>query len=102
MLGFHWFELLIIAGIGLILMGPKTMQSIARNAGKGVSQAKDVKEKVLAEIPEEVTQISQQLARVPLSPQQAVQMLMAPEKGPVSKKQKLERPQPKEDITPSA
>jgi len=100
-LGFHWFELLILAGIGLILMGPKTMQSIARNAGKGVSQAKNAKEKVLAEIPEEVTQISQQISRVPLSPQQAIQMLMTPEKEPVSKKSKLEKPQPKEDFTPS-
>ena len=97
MLGFHWFELLIIAGIGLILLGPKTMQSIARNAGKGVSQARNVKEKVMAEIPEEVTQISQHIARVPLSPQQAVQMLMTPEKEPKSKK-----PQPKEDAAPSA
>lgn len=100
MLGFHWLELLIIAGIGLILMGPKTVQSIARNAGKGVSQAKNAKEKVLAEIPEEVTQISQHIARVPLSPQQAIQMLMTPEKEPRAKKQKLERPQPKEDAAP--
>lgn len=96
MLGFHWFELLIIVGIGLILMGPKTVQSIARNAGKGVSQAKNAKEKVLAEIPEEVTQISQHIARVPLSPQQAVQMLMTPEK---EQKPRVSKPK---NTTPSA
>ena len=98
MLGFHWFELLIIAGIGLILLGPKTVQSIARNAGKGVSQAKNVKDQVLAEVPEEVTQISQHISRIPLSPQQAVQMLMTPEKETKSKKSK---PKPKEDTTSS-
>ena len=96
MFGFHWFELLIIVGIGLILMGPKTVQSIARNAGKGVSQAKNAKEKVLAEIPEEVTQISEHISRIPLSPQQAVRMLMTPENEPKAKK-----PKPK-DTTPSA
>lgn len=103
MLGFHWFELLIIAGIGLILLGPKTMQSIARNAGKGVSQAKNVKEQMLAEVPEEVTQISQQIARIPLSPQQAVQMLMTPEKGQNSKTNaRKSKSKPKEDTPPSA
>ncbi len=96
MFGFHWFELLIIVGIGLILMGPKTVQSIARNAGKGVSHAKNTKEKVLAEIPEEVTQISEHISRIPLSPQQAVQMLMTPEKESKPRKAK-----PKEDGTPS-
>ncbi|MEO8972040.1 MAG: twin-arginine translocase TatA/TatE family subunit [Ktedonobacteraceae bacterium] len=101
MLGFHWFELLIIAGIGLILLGPKTMQSIARNAGKGVSQAKDMKEKVLAEIPEEVTSISRHISRVPLSPQQAVQMLMTSEKESNAKSRKS-KPEPKEDTLPSA
>lgn len=101
MLGFHWFELLIIAGIALIIMGPKTMQSMARNAGKGVSQAKNVKEQMLAEVPEEITQISKQIARVPLSPQQAVQMLMTPEKEQSSSSKKS-KPKPKEDTSPSA
>ena len=78
--GFHWFDLLIILGIGLVIFGPKTLQSMARNAGKGVSQAKSVKNQVLAELPEEVTQVSQHISRVPLSPQQAVQMLITPEK----------------------
>ncbi|MHB8595940.1 MAG: Sec-independent protein translocase subunit TatA/TatB [Ktedonobacteraceae bacterium] len=101
MLGFHWFELLIIAGIGLILLGPKTMQSMARNAGKGVSQAKNMKEQVLAEVPEEVTQISQQIARIPLSPQQAVQMLMSSDKEQNPKANSM-KPKPKEDTLPSA
>jgi TatA/E family protein of Tat protein translocase len=86
--GFHWFDLLVILGIGLIIFGPKTLQSMARNAGKGVSQAKNMKNSVLSELPEEVTQISQHISRVPLSPQQAVQMLMAPEKEQKSEERK--------------
>jgi TatA/E family protein of Tat protein translocase len=95
-LGLHLPELLIILGIALAIFGPKTLQSVARNAGKGVSQAKNMKDKVLAELPEEVTQVSQHLARVPTSPQQAVQMLMAPEKDRKAEEKKLaeETPHP--------
>ncbi len=71
------------------------MQSMARNAGKGVSQAKNMKEQMLAEVPEEVTQISQQIARIPLSPQQAVQMLMSSEKEQNPKANSM-KPKPKE------
>jgi TatA/E family protein of Tat protein translocase len=91
-LGLHLPDLLIILGIALAIFGPKTLQSVARNAGKGVSQAKSMKDKVLSELPEEVTQVSQHISRVPMSPQQAVQMLMAPEK-----EQKSEERKPVED-----
>ena len=77
--GFHILDLVIILGIGLAIFGPKALQSMARNAGRGVSQAKDVKDRVLSELPvEEFSQVSRHISRVPLSPQQAVQMLMAP------------------------
>lgn len=88
MLGLHLPELLIILGIALAIFGPKTLQSVARNTGKGVGQAKNMKEKVLSELPEEVTQVSQHIARVPTSPQQAVQMLIAPEKEQKSAERK--------------
>ena len=67
---------------------------MARNAGKGVNQAKNMKNAVLSELPKEVTQISQQISRVPMSPQQAVQMLMATEK-----EQKPEERKPVEDTS---
>ena len=76
--GFHILDLVVIAIIGLALFGPKALQSIARNAGKGVGQAKTVKEKVMAELPlEDLSKVAQ---KVPLNPQQAIQMLITPEK----------------------
>jgi sec-independent protein translocase protein TatA len=78
--GFHLVDLIVILVIGLLIAGPKALQSISRNAGKGVGQAKTVKDKVMAELPmEEVSKISQTISKIPMSPQQAVQMLLTPE-----------------------
>lgn len=78
--GFHLIDLIVILAICLLIAGPKALQSISRNAGKGVGQAKTVKDKVLAELPmEEVSEISKTLSKIPLSPQQAVQKLLIPE-----------------------
>jgi len=76
--GFHILDLVVIAIIGLALFGPKALQSIARNAGKGVGQAKTAKEKVMAELPLE--DLSKVVQKVPMNPQQAIQMLITPEK----------------------
>ena len=76
--GFHILDLVIVAIIGLALFGPKALQSIARNAGKGLGQAKEAKEKVMAELPmEEISKVTQ---KVPMNAQQAIQMLITPEK----------------------
>jgi Sec-independent protein translocase protein TatA len=78
--GFHFIDLIVVLVIGLIIAGPKAMQSISRNAGKGVGQAKTVKVKVMAELPmEEVSEISKTFSKIPLSPQQAIQKLLIPE-----------------------
>jgi Sec-independent protein translocase protein TatA len=78
--GFHLLDLVVILVIGLLVAGPKALQSMSRNAGKGVGQAKAMKDKVMAELPmEEVTKISETISKIPLSPQQAVQMLLTPE-----------------------
>ena len=79
--GFHLLDLIVILAIGLLIAGPKALQSISRNAGKGMGQAKAMKDKVMAELPmEEVSKISETISKIPLSPQQAVQMLVTPEK----------------------
>ena len=79
--GFHLLDLIVILVIGLLIAGPKALQSISRNAGKGMGQAKAMKDKVMAELPmEEVSKISETISKIPLSPQQAVQMLVTPEK----------------------
>jgi Sec-independent protein translocase protein TatA len=78
--GFHLLDLIVILAIGLLIAGPKALQSISRNAGKGVGQAKTMKDKVMAELPmEEISEISNTFSKIPLSPQQAIQKLLLPE-----------------------
>ena len=97
--GFHLIDLIVILVIGLLIAGPKALQSISRNAGKGVGQAKTVKDKVLAELPmEEVSEISKTFSKIPLSPQQAVQMLLTPEQ---EKKQQEAKEEVKKESSPS-
>ena len=80
-MGFHFFDLIPILVIALLIFGPKALQSMARDAGKGVRQANEIKEKVLAELPmEEISKVTEQISRVPTNPHQVVRMLMTPEK----------------------
>ena len=79
-MGFHPIELVVIAVIILALLGPKALQSIARDAGKGMSQAKELKNKALAELPmEEISKVSSQIPRIPTHPHDVVQMLIGSE-----------------------
>lgn len=78
--GFHLISLIVVLVIGLLIAGPKALQSMSRNVGKSVGQAKAMKDKVMAELPmEEISGISRSISKIPLSPQQAVQMLLTPE-----------------------
>ena len=78
--GLHLLDLIVILAIVLLIAGPKALQSISRNAGKGVGQAKTMKDKVMAELPmEEISGLSNSLSKIPMSPQQAVQKLLLPE-----------------------
>jgi Sec-independent protein translocase protein TatA len=83
-MGFHMLDLIPVLLIALVVIGPKVLQSISRNMGKGVGQAKEVKDQVLSELPvEEISKITRQ---IPMSPQQAIQMLLTPsEKEPEAK-----------------
>lgn len=45
-----WLEILLIALVGLALFGPKALQSLARNAGKGVAQMGQIKNKVIDDL----------------------------------------------------
>ncbi len=76
-MGGHWIELVIVAIIGLAIFGPKTLQSLGRSAGKGLGQAKGIKDKIVSELPmEEIHKVS---SSIPTSPRHAVQILMTPE-----------------------
>lgn len=75
--GFHPIDVLVLIGIALLILGPKTVQSMARSAGRGFRQAKEAKKKVLAELPvEDVVQISKAVSHIPSSPQQAARRLI--------------------------
>src|ERR1700680_684446 len=79
-MGFHPLDWLVILAIGLLIFGPKAIQSVARNAGKTVGQAKEAKDKLLAELPmEELNSVRENISRIPMSPQQAAMMLLTPE-----------------------
>jgi Sec-independent protein translocase protein TatA len=98
--GLHLLDLIVILAIVLLIAGPKTLQSISRKAGKGVGQAKTMKDKVMAELPmEEISGISNTLSKVPMSPQQAVQKLLLPEQ---ENKQPEAKPETKKESSPSS
>jgi Sec-independent protein translocase protein TatA len=83
-MGFHMLDLIPVLLIALAIVGPKALQSMSRNMGKGLGQAKEVKDQVLSELPvEEINKVARQ---IPMSPQQAIQKLLIPsEKEPESK-----------------
>ncbi|GHO95540.1 hypothetical protein KSF_055880 [Reticulibacter mediterranei] len=76
--GFHMLDIIVVAAIALALFGPKALQSMARSAGKGVGQAKDMKDKLMSDLPvEDITKITNNIPQIPLNPRQAVGMLLA-------------------------
>lgn len=81
-MGLHIVDLIVVAAIGLALFGSKSLQSVAREAGKTVGQAKQAKEKVMAEVPlvDEITKVKEHIPQVPLNSRQALQMLMDTDK----------------------
>ena len=77
-MGFHPLDILVIVGIALLIFGPKTLQSISHNAGRGMGHAKDMKDKLMSELPiEELSKVGETLAQIPTSPQQVAQKLVS-------------------------
>lgn len=96
-MGFHPLDWVIILAIGLLILGPKTIQSLSRSVGKTVGQAKEAKDKVLSELPvEELNSVRANISRLPLSPQQAVTMLLTPEQ-PKKEQEAQEKPEKQEE-----
>jgi len=81
-MGFHALDWVIILVVALAIFGPRALQSVARNAGKTMGQAKTVKDKVISELPiEELSEVSREIPRIPMNPHQAIEMPMTPEPG---------------------
>ena len=97
--GLHLLDLIVVLAIALLIVGPKAVQSISRKAGKGVGQAKTMKDNVMAELPmEEISELSTTFSKIPLSPQQAVQKLLLPDQG---NKQQETKQEVKPESSPS-
>ena len=94
--GLHILDLIVILAIAMVIIGPKTVQSLSRKAGKGVGQAKDMKDKVMADLPmEDISEITNTFSKIPTSPQQAVQKLLLPE-------QEKKKSEAKKESSPSS
>lgn len=86
-MGFHPLDLLIVAGFILLLFGPKTLQSLSRSAGRGLGQARDMKDKLMSELPvEELSKVNETLSKIPTSPQQVAQKMIQSALVPDEKK----------------
>ena len=92
-MGFHALDWVIILVVALAIFGPRALQSVARNAGKTMGQAKTVKDKVISELPiEEFSEVSREIPRIPMSSHQAIEMLMTPEPGREPVKRVVQEP----------
>lgn len=98
--GLHLLDLIAVLAIALLIVGPKTVQSLSHKAGKGVGQAKIMKDKVMSELPmDEISEISNTFSKIPMSPQQAAQKLLLPEQ---ENKQLEANQEVKKDSSPSS
>lgn len=76
-MGFHPLDILVIVLIALLIFGPKTLQSLSHSAGRGMGHAKEVKDKLMSELPvEELSKVSETISQIPMSPQQVAQKLV--------------------------
>lgn len=76
-MGFHPLDIIVIVAVGLLLFGPKTLQTIARSTGKGLGQVNDMKNKAMSELHmDELSQVTHTLSQIPTSPQQAARKII--------------------------
>ena len=79
--GFHLIDILIVVGAALAIFGPKTLQSWARSAGKGAAHAKDMKDKLMSDLPmEDIAKMTNTVPQVPRNSRQIVERLLASDK----------------------
>ncbi len=87
-MGFHPLDIIIIIGIALLLFGPKTLQSISHSAGRGMGHAKEMKDKLMKELPmEELSEVGETFSQIPTSPQQVAHKLIGSSLKPDEKKE---------------
>ncbi len=78
-MGFHPLDIIVVVAIALLLFGPKTLQSLSHSAGRGMGHAKEMKDKLMQELPvEELSQVGETFSQIPTSPHQVAQKLIGP------------------------
>jgi Sec-independent protein translocase protein TatA len=99
-MGFHPLDLIVIVGIALLIFGPKTLQSISHTAGRGMGQAKEMKDKILSDLPmEELSKINSTISQIPISPQQVAQKLISSALKTDEKKDAIEEKKDESEAT---
>lgn len=87
-MGFHPLDIIIVVAIALLFFGPKTLQSLSHSAGRGMGHAKEMKDKLMQELPvEELSQVGETFSQIPTSPHQVAQKLIGPSLKPGEKKE---------------
>jgi Sec-independent protein translocase protein TatA len=91
-MGFHPLDLIVIVALGLLLFGPRALQSLSHKAGEGVGRAKEMKDKLMSELPmEEISKINKTISSIPTSPAQVAQKLVTSALTPEEKKDASEK-----------
>lgn len=73
-----WLEILLVGIALLAIFGPKTLQSLARNAGRGAGQARKMKDKIAADLSvDDVKKAADTLSHIPRSSGDVVRMLIS-------------------------
>src|SRR2546430_16174251 len=72
-MGFHMLDLIPVLLIALAILGPKALQFISRNFGKGIGHEKVVKDHCISEVP--VEEINKGAHQMPSSHQKANQKI---------------------------
>ena len=81
--GFHPLDIIVVVAIALLLFGPKTLQSISHSMGRGAGHAKEMKDKLMAELPvEDLAKVNRTISQIPTSPQQAAKKLIVSSLSP--------------------
>src|SRR5437764_1538964 len=77
-MGFHALDWVIILVVALAIFGPRALQSVARNAGKTMGQAKTVKDKVIYELPiEELSEVLRYNPRNQMNTHQSIDIILS-------------------------
>jgi Sec-independent protein translocase protein TatA len=73
-----WLEILLVGIVLLAIFGPRTLQSLARSAGRGMGQARHLKDKVVSDLAvDDLKKVTEKLSHIPRNSQDVVKMVIS-------------------------